>query len=155
MTKKYYNKNPTQMKPIYFLLIIVFGVAGCKPKVTPMSERIVKSWTVTLAREGSNVVFTQGVTGNTRPGYTNFKLELQSGGTVVFTDFDGTRFTGQWELQGDNKLVLKNLTPQPTGTSGTIEFTISDFTDASMTLTRTTANVKTGGTVNVYQMVGR
>ena len=143
------------MKTIYILLVSIFLVIGCKPKVTPMSERIVKCWTVTLAREGSSVVFTQGATGNTRPGYTNFKLELQSGGTVVFTDFEGTRFTGQWELQGDNKLVLKNLTPQPTGTSGTIEFTISDFTDASMTLTRTTANAKTGGTVNVYQLAGK
>ena len=143
------------MKTIYILLILGSLVIGCKPKVTPMSERIVKSWTVTLAKEGNSVVFTQGATGNTRPGYTNFKLELQSGGTLVFTDFDGTRFTGQWELQGDNKLVLKNLTPQPTGTSGTIEFTISDFTDTSMTLTRTTVNAKTGGTVNVYQLVGK
>ncbi|WP_298361875.1 hypothetical protein [Runella sp.] len=143
------------MKTICILLVSIILVIGCKPKVTPMSERIVKNWTVTLAKEGSSVVFTQGATGNTRPGYTNFKLELQSGGTVVFTDFDGTRFTGQWELQGDNKLVLKNLTPQPTGTSGTIEFTISDFTDASMTLTRTTANAKTGGTVNVYQLAGK
>jgi hypothetical protein len=142
------------MKTLYFLLIIGFLVASCKPQVTPLSERIVKSWTVALAKEGSSVVFTQGATGNTRPGYTNFKIELQSGGTVVFTDFDGTRFSGQWELQGDTKLVLKNLTPQPTGTGGTIEFTISDFTDASMTLTRTTANAKTGGTVNVYQIKG-
>ena len=143
------------MKALYFLLIIGFAVAGCTPKVTLMSERIIKSWAISSVKEGNNIVFTQGATNNIRPGYTSFKIELQSNGTVVFTDFDGTRFTGQWELQGDTKLVLKNLTPQPTGTSGTIEFTISDFTDASMTLTRTTANVKTGGTVNVYQMMGK
>ncbi|HAK77421.1 MAG TPA: hypothetical protein DCR35_01210 [Runella sp.] len=143
------------MKTIYILLVSILVVTGCKPKVTPLSERIVKSWTVLSAKEGNNVVFTQGGTTNIRPGYTSFRIEFQSSGTIVFTDFDGTRFTGQWELQGDTKLVLKNLTPQPTGTSGTIEFTISDFTDTSMTLTRTTANVKTGGTVNVYQMVGK
>jgi len=144
------------MKSILFFLIIgLWVVVGCKPKVAPMSERIVKNWTVTLAREGSTVVFTQGAAGNTRPGYTNFKIELQSGGVCVFVDFDGTRFTGQWEVQNDNKLILKNLTPAPTGTSGTIEFTISDFTDTSMTLTRTTANTKTGGTINVYQMSGK
>jgi hypothetical protein len=143
------------MKTIYILLVSLFLVIGCKPKVPPLSERIVKSWTVTLAKEGNSVVFTQGTAGNIRPGYVNFKIELQSGGTVVFTDFDGTRFTGQWELQGETKLILKNLSPQPTGTSGTIEFTISDFTDASMTLTRTTANAKTGGTVNVYQVAGK
>ena len=135
--------------------MIVFVVVGCKSKVTPLSERIVKSWTVSSVKEGNNVVFTQGGTNNIRSGYTNFRIEFQSSGTVVFTDFDGMRFTGQWELQGDTKLVLKNLTPHPTGTIGTIAFTISDFTDTSMTLTRTTANVKTGGTVNVYQMTGK
>lgn len=120
-----------------------------------MSERIIKSWAISSVKEGNNVVFTQGATNNIRPGYTSFKIELQSNGTVVFTDFDGTRFTGQWELQEDTKLVLKNLTPQPTGTSGTIEFAISDFTDTSMTLTRTTTSAKTGATVNVYQVTGK
>lgn len=143
------------MKTICILLVSILVVTGCKPKVTPLAERIVKSWTVSSVKEGNNVVFTQGGTTNIRPGYTSFRIEFQPSGTVVFTDFDGTRFTGQWELEGDTKLVLKNLTPQPTGTSGMIEFTISDFTDTSMTLTRTTANVKTGGTVNVYQMVGK
>jgi hypothetical protein len=143
------------MKALYFLLMIVFVVVGCKSKITPMSERIIKSWAISSVKEGNNVVFTQGATNNIRPGYTSFKIELQSNGTVVFTDFDGTRFTGQWELQEDTKLVLKNLTPQPTGTSGTIEFAISDFTDTSMTLTRTTTSAKTGATVNVYQVTGK
>ena len=130
------------------------SIVSCKPKVAPISERIAKNWTVTLAREGSNFVFTQGAANNVSPGYINFKIELQSGGTCVFIDFDGTHFTGQWELKDDTKLILKNLSPTPTGTSGTIEFTISDFTDNTMTLTRTTTNPKTGNTINVYQMKG-
>ena len=145
------------MKTNFILFFLLFGLAviGCKPKVAPMSERIVKAWTANVVREGSNLVYTQGAATNTRPGYSNFKIELQTGGTVIFTDFDGTRFTGQWTLENDTKLVLKNLTPQPTGSNGTIEFSISDFTDGSMTLTRTTASTKTGGSVNVYQVVSK
>lgn len=140
---------------LLFFLSIGLAITGCKPQVAPMSERIVKIWTANVVREANSLVYTQGGATNLRPGYANFKIELQTGGTVIFTDFDGTRFTGQWTLEGDTKLVFKNLTPQPTGTSGTIEFTIGDFTDGSMTLTRTTASTKTGGTVNVYQLVGK
>ncbi len=140
---------------LLFFLLVGLALVGCKPKVVPVSERIVKIWTASTVREGSNVVYTQGGATSLRPGYVNFKIELQTGGTVFFTDFDGIRFTGQWALEGDTKLVLKNLTPQPTGTNGTIEFTISEFSDGSMTLTRTTASTKTGGTVNVYQMLGK
>lgn len=145
------------MKTNLFLFFLLVGLAvlGCKPQVVPLSERIVKIWTANSVREGNSLVYTQGGATNLRPGYVNFKVELQTGGTVVFTDFDGTRFTGQWALEGDTKLALKNLTPQPTGTNGTIVFTISEFTDGSMTLTRTTASTKTGGTVNVYQVVGK
>ena len=140
---------------ILFFLLVGLAIIGCKPKVAPMSERIVNIWTANTVREGNSLVYTQGGATNLRPGYINFKIEIQTGGTVVFTDFDGIRFTGQWTLEGDTKLVLKNLTPQPTSTNGTIEFTISEFADGSMTLTRTTASTKTGGTVNVYQVVGK
>ena len=145
------------MKTNFFLYFIwvSLAVVGCKPKVAPMSERIVNIWTANSVREGNSLVYTQGGATNLRPGYVNFKIELQTGGTVIFADFDGTRFTGQWSLEGDTKLVLKNLTPQPTSTNGTIEFTISEFTDGSMTLTRTTASTKTGGSVNVYRVVGK
>jgi hypothetical protein len=51
-----------------------------------------------------------------------------------------------------SKLILKNLNPAPTGTNGTIEFNLSNFTDTAMTISRTTASEKTGGTINVYQM---
>ncbi|AEI48668.1 hypothetical protein [Runella slithyformis] len=145
------------MKTNFFLyfLLLGFAIVSCKPQVAPMSERIVKIWTANVVREGNSLVYTQGGSNNLRPGYTNFKIELQTGGAVIFTDFDGVRFTGQWSLEGDTKLVLKNLTPSPTGTSGTIEFSIGEFADGSMTLTRTTASTKTGGTVNVYQVVGK
>jgi len=146
------------MKTISILFLsLCFLVAGCQSGTTtidPVSKRIIKSWTVTLVREGNSVTFEVGGSNNIRPGYVNFTLNLSGGGTVSFTDFDGTRFSGQWEVVGDNRLILKNLSPEPTGTNGTIEFTISNFTDTSMTITRTTTSAKTGGTINVYQMKG-
>lgn len=126
---------------------------GCKPKVSPISERIAKIWTAQAVREGSTLVYTKGANANIRSGYINFKLDLSSATSVTLTEWDNNRFTGQWELQNDTKLILKNLTPQPTGTNGTIEFNLSDFTDSAMKLARTTASVKTGSTVNTYELV--
>ena len=51
-------------------------------------------------------------------------------------------------------LVLSNLTPQPTGTTGSVTFAISELADGSVTLTRTTADPKTGNTVNVFKVKG-
>lgn len=133
------------------LLSLLF--AGCKPKVSPISERIAKIWTAQTVREGNTLVYTKGATANIRSGYVNFKLDLSSASSVTLTEFDNNRFTGQWELQNDTKLILKNLTPQPTGTNGTIEFSLSDFTDSAMKLARTTASIKTGNTINSYELV--
>lgn len=145
------------MKTKYPLLLVLLGflLAGCASKgttVDPMDKRIAKSWKVSVAREGSTIVFEVGGSNNSRPGYVNFTMNLTGGGTVSFTDFDGTRFSGNWELQGTSRLILKNLNPEPTGTNGTMEFNISEFTDTSMTITRTTGSAKTGGTINVYKM---
>jgi hypothetical protein len=128
-------------------------LTGCKPKVSPISERIAKIWTAQTVREGSTLVYTKGANANIRSGYVNFKLDLSSATSVTLTEWDNNRFTGQWELQNDTKLILKNLTPQPTGTNGTIEFSLSDFMDNTMKLARTTASVKTGNTINSYELV--
>jgi hypothetical protein len=118
-----------------------------------MSERIAKDWSAEAVMEGSTLVFTKGGANNTRPGYASWRITLRSDGTATYTEFDNNTFTGQWELQGDTRLVLKNLNPQPTGSNGTIEFTISEFEDGRMVLTRTTSSVKTGGTINKYTLV--
>jgi hypothetical protein len=136
---------------ILWSLVLVLGlVASCKRPVPPLSERIAKVWSAESVREGSSVVFTKGNASNTRPGYANWRLSLNNNGTVTYTEFDNNSFAGQWELIGDNRLVLKNLNPQPTGTPGTVEFTISEFADGRMVLTRTASSVKTGGTINQY-----
>lgn len=71
-----------------------------------------------------------------------------------FADIDGNRCSGDWELAANNnKLILKNLTPQPTGTNGTIEYFLSNPSESQLTLKRTTSSVKTGGSTNEYVLV--
>ncbi|WP_019988204.1 hypothetical protein [Rudanella lutea] len=143
----------TSLSALFCLLAFVTLLTGCgKPKTAPVSERIAKAWTARKVDENSTTVFTAGGANNVRPGYTNFRLDLSQSPNVTLVEFDGNRFSGQWEVQGDNRLILKNLTPQPTGTNGTIEFTITNLGDTEVVLTRTTASQKTGGTVNVYTL---
>ncbi|GAA4407850.1 hypothetical protein GCM10023187_28990 [Nibrella viscosa] len=128
-------------------------VIGCKPAAKqPVSERIAKVWTARTVDENNTTVFTRGGTNNVRPAYSNFRLDLSSPTAVNLREFDNSSFSGQWEVQGENKLILKNLNPQPTGTNGTIEFTINTISDNELKLTRTTASQKTGGTMNVYTL---
>ncbi|MEI7587497.1 hypothetical protein [Runella sp.] len=137
------------------VVIGVFLISGCKPKVKPLSEIIGKVWSAQVVKEGSAVVYTKGGTNNVQAGYINFRLDLSSPTSVTYKERDGNTFTGQWELQEGttNTLVLKNLTPQPTGTSGTITFTINSSSETEFVITRTTASQKTGGTINNYTLV--
>lgn len=129
-------------------------VTGCGEKAKkPLSEKIAKNWSAQKVEHGSTLVYTKGAaSGNTSPGYATFSLNLSSPPAVTFKDIDGNTFTGQYELQGETKLILKNLTPQPTGSNGTIEFTINSVSDAELVLTRLTASPKTGGTINKYYL---
>ncbi len=136
---------------ILFVSIGLFALS-CKTSVVPVSEKIKKTWTAQTVKEGSAVVYTKGGT-STKPGYSNFVLNLLIAPSVTLKDFDGNTFTGQYELVGDTQLVLKNLSPVPTGTGGTITFTINSVTDTALDITRTTASQKTGGTINQYSLV--
>ena len=141
------------MRPT-FICIILLGLFGCKgnsDKVLPVAERIQKVWSVQSVKEGSSTVFTRGGTTNTKPGYAVFRLELASSNLVRFTDFDGVTVTGTWSVSADEKmLALTGLTPTPTGTNGSISFTISSLTDTSLIIVRTSTSLKTGNTINEY-----
>lgn len=128
-------------------------ITGCKKnQVAPVSERIAKVWTAQKVDENSATVYTRGVTPFVR-NYATFKLDLSAPPAVRYTEFDGNTFVGQYSVPADNRLVLTGLNPSPTGaTNGTIEFTISDLTDTSVKLTRTTASQKTGNTTNIYTL---
>jgi hypothetical protein len=128
---------------------------GCKDKVKPVSERIAKAWTAESVKHGATVVYTRGGSGNIEAAYSGFRLTLTNTGgtkTVSLTDVDGKTFTGNWDLEGDTKLVLTNLTPAPTGSGGKLEFTISGLEDAKVVLTRLSASPKTGNTINEYTL---
>ncbi len=135
------------------LLVITLVTAGCKknsPKA--VSERIAKSWTAESVKEGSAVVYTRGGTGNIRAEYSNFKLVLNSGGAATYTEFDKNIFTGTWAVDGETTLILSGLTPQPSGSGGTVKFTITSLDDTKVVLTRVDASPKTGNTINQYTL---
>jgi len=145
----------TYLSALFCLLALATLFSGCKKTpVVPVSDKIAKAWTARKVDENSTTVYTKGGTNNVRPGYSNFRLDLSSKTSATFVDFDGNRFTGTWSVPSDTRLVLTGLTPQPTGTNGTIEFTISGLDDAgtNVTLTRTAASQKTGGTINIYTL---
>lgn len=139
---------------VAFLSFVTVGVlSGCSgKKVAPVSERIAKVWTANKVDENSVTVYTRGATSNVR-NYASFKLDLSAAPTVTYTEFDGTKFTGQYSVPSDTRLVLTNLNPVPTGvTNASIEFTINSIDDNTLQLTRTTASQKTGNTNNVYYL---
>jgi hypothetical protein len=142
---------------LFWCTILIFSlvVAGCKEKVKPVSERIAKAWTAESVKHGSTVVYARGGSNNQSPAYSGFRLTLTNNGgtmTATLTDIDGTTSNGTWALEGDTKLILRGLTPEPTGTGGVIEFTINSLEDAKLVLTRLKGSPKTGGTINEYTL---
>ena len=59
------------MKKIAILFVSFFSLAisSCKEQVVPVSEKIKKTWTANIIKEGSATVFTKGAPSNTKPGY--------------------------------------------------------------------------------------
>jgi hypothetical protein len=142
------------MKKIAIILVsFVLFALSCKTTVVPVSDKIKKTWTASIVKEGSATVYTKGGASNIKPGYSSFTLNLLIAPSVTLKDVDGNTFTGQYELVGDTQLVLKNLNPVPTGSGGTITFTINSVTDTALDITRTTVSPKTGGTINQYMLV--
>lgn len=126
-----------------------FCLACSKETTEPVLDKVKKVWTAQIVRENGAVVYTRGLANNIR-NYTPYKLDLSNPSSASITDCDGITSAGQYELPSDTRLVLKNLNPQPTGTNGTIEFTINSISDAQLDLTRATISLKTGGTTNQY-----
>jgi hypothetical protein len=137
------------------LITLIFVIFSCgkkedpAPVIVPLSTKIKKVWTPETVKESGTLVYTKGATGNTKAGYSQFKLDLSTTAATL-TELDGNSFTGTWELQNDTKLVLKNLNPVPTSTTGTIEFTINSASETILNISRTSQNPKTGNTLNDY-----
>jgi hypothetical protein len=148
------------MKRITITLLAVLAVisltTGCKTKVKPLSEIIGRVWVAQVVKEGSATVYTKGAATNVKAGYASYRLDLSSPTSGSLTEVDNNKFTGKWavtESASGNTLTLTELSPQPTGTNGTIVFTINASSETELTLTRTAASQKTGGTVNNYTLV--
>ena len=133
------------------LIAFVAIVSGCT-KTPPLSERIAKTWTARVVKEGNSIVYSKGGSSNSKPGYSAYSLNLGSTSSVTLREVEGTTFSGTYSLVGETKLVLSGLTPQPTDSNGTLEFTIQSITDTELILQATTAYTKTGGTLNVYTL---
>lgn len=147
------------MKKTHYTLLIAlvtvfYGLVGCgkEPAAVPVAERIKNNYVAASVLEGSTTVYTSGGASNSKPGYSAFRLNLSNPPAVSYTGPDGSVFTGTYALVGDSQIVLSGLTPQPTGTNGTITFTISELADGTVTLTRTTPDAKTGNSTNTYKL---
>lgn len=141
-------------KTILLSLLGIVLLISCQPKrVEP--PQIGKRWKAFLVKENSTIVYREGASGNQRPGYINFQLDLTNPDEVLFIDLDGRRITGNWILSTDNgRIILQNLTPPPSESSGNIEFYITTTpTENNLNLKRTAESRKTGNSVNEYELV--
>jgi hypothetical protein len=148
--------------PAGLLLVAFVMIAGCKGSssgggtVTPVEKTIAELlptvWIANVITEGGTVVYDKSKTTQTKDGYKNFKLDLSTAGKVTYTEYDGNTFTGTYAFSGTT-LTLSALTPEPTGTGGTIAFTVTKKSDTNLEFARTSASTKTGGTNNVYNLI--
>ncbi len=148
--------------PLVLILTAMLGACGedeKKPredekKPPPVAERVKKVYTAQSVTENGTIVYSSGSTG-IKPGYSSYRLDLTAGSTFSLRDVDGTTFTGSYSVT-NTSLSLSGITPQPTGTSGTLNFSITSISDdgKSMTLTANQTYAKTGNTTNVYTLTG-
>ena len=77
---------------------------------------------------------------------------MRPANNVTLREFDGNVFKGQWLVPNNSQLTLVNLTPQPSGSNGTIDFVINSITSTELVLTRTSTSQKTGGLIVKYTL---
>jgi hypothetical protein len=135
-----------------FATLLALVVTSCGTKVAPVSERIAKIWTASSVKENSVEVYKLGGNSNTKPGYATYKLDLSTPPTVILREVDGGTYTGKYSISGDTKLSITGLIPEPTGTGGTLDFTITSIGDTELVLTANQSYPKTGNTNNVYTL---
>jgi hypothetical protein len=152
------------MKRFFFGLIgfVLFTISSCgsssgggsnpTPAETPVADLIKKSWTASQVQWDAVSQYDKSSSTNLTQGYAQFKLDLSSTGTVSLTEFDKRTFTGSYSLSSDNsQLTLRNLTSvdgAPSGSDGTIVFTITTKpTSTRLILETTSPYIKAGNKV--------
>jgi hypothetical protein len=149
------------MKKTFSIILLTIGVftlvqlSGCgtKTKAKPLSEVLRAVFYAQQVKHDKTVVYTKGAASNTVSGYSKFRLDISSVSSASFTDFDGNTFSGTYSLSGST-LTLNGLTPVPTGSGGTITFSVLSFQEspAQVVLSRLGSSVKTGNTTNEYTL---
>jgi hypothetical protein len=145
------------IKKIVFFSLSILILAACTttPKAKPLAEVLRTVFFAQQVKHNNAIVYTKGGASNTVDNYRKLKMDLTAAGNVSFTDFDGNTFNGNYSLSTDNKtLTFSGLTPVPTGSGGTIVFSVVSFQEspAQVVLSRSAASVKTGNTVNEYTL---
>jgi threonine synthase len=94
------------------------------------------------------------VSSNINPAYASFRLDLSTAGKVSLKEVTGETFTGNYTVT-QQSLTLSDLSPEPTGSGGTLSFSITSIDEdgKNLVLTATQGNPKTGNSVNVYTLV--
>jgi hypothetical protein len=124
------------------LLAFVLVVSSCS-KSTPeptVKEKLQRVWTASSVKWDADQVYAKTGT-SSRPGYSQFKLDLSNATAAAMTDFDGNSFSGTWSLSSDDKTLtlsgLSGANGAPTGSGGKIEFSVIG------TVSTTAVNLKT------------
>ena len=150
----------------FILLLLAISVLACSgggdpaptPTPTPptptvsVATLVKKVWTVSSAQWDGVTKYDKSSTSNVVQGYSQYKLDLSTTGSVTLTEFDGKIFTGTYTVATDGlSLTLNGLTSAegaPTGTGGTIAYTIlSTPTTTGLSLQQTTAYVKASSAI--------
>ncbi len=147
---------------IVFLFAISFMACsgGGDPAPAPIpptptvnvADLVKKVWSASSAQWDGVAKYDKSSTSNVVQGYSQYKLDLSTAGSVKLTEFDGKVFTGNYSVAADGKtLTLSSLTSAegaPTGTGGTITFTIlSTPTATTLSLQQTAAYVKASSAI--------
>ncbi|MHA8083812.1 hypothetical protein ACST14_10345 [Aquirufa sp. A-Brett2-15D] len=122
------------------------------PPVVSVATLVKKAWAVNSAQWDGVTKYDKTSTSNVVQGYSQYKLDLSTAGSVTLTEFDGKIFTGTYTVATDGlSLTLNGLTSAegaPTGTGGTISYTIlSTPTATGLSLQQTTAYVKASSAI--------
>ncbi|AWW00813.1 hypothetical protein DJ013_05265 [Arcticibacterium luteifluviistationis] len=107
-----------------------------------------------LVLEDGATVYSSGGSSNVKPAYSSYRLNLSSPPQASLTLVDGQTYTGTYSIQGESTLTVSGLTPEPTGSGGTLVYTINSIPEDGSELVVTLNNLdpKTGNTTNKYTL---
>ncbi len=144
------------VRVIAFLAFIGLVSFSCK-KTLSTAERVKKVWVARVVKENSTIVYSSGGSNNIKPSYSGYRLNLSSAPTATISEIDGQSYTGTYTVEGDSKIIISGITPEPTGTGGVLEFDIVSLAEdnSELVVKLSTAYPKTGNTTNEYTLIAQ